>query len=258
MWRALTILGVLLISTAPLAAQQPCTTDASQIVSDLYKQLLERSPDAASAGMRERLAARRMTVAGLVRETVKSPEHAQRFLWPPVVAAAYRDVMGRAPTQDELRDDTLALATGRETVPALIAQIATRASSNEQDAVRILYRRLLGRDPDAKGLQELTQLAERQGIGAVAQQIVNGPEYDQRVGTSGLPGHNLDPYQDAVRVLYRHMLARAPDPIALQAYAEVGAASGFNAVVDQIIASPEYQRSFGDDTVPAARSRFCR
>jgi hypothetical protein len=258
MSRALTILGVLLISAAPLAAQQPCTTDASQIVADLYKQVLERSPDAASAGMTQRLAAHRVTVADLVREAVKSSEHAQRFLWPPVVAAAYRDVMGRAPTQDELRYDTIELAAGRKTVPALIAQIATRASSNEQDAVRILYRRLLGRDPDPQGLHDFTQLAERQGIGAVAQQIVNSPEYDQRVGTSGLPSHNLEPYQDAVRVLYRHMLGSTPDPIGLQAYAEVGATSGFNAVVDQIIASPAYQQSFGDDTVPGLRSRFCR
>ena len=258
MSRALTILGVLLLSTAPLAAQQPCTTDAAQIVSDLDKQLLERSPDTASGGMAQRLAARRVTVAGLVREAVTSSEHAQRFLWPPVVVSAYRDVMGRAPTQDELRSDTIELAAGRETVPALIAQIAGRASSNEQDAVRLLYRRLLGRDPDPLGLQGFAQLAERQGIGAVAQQIVNGPEYDQRVGTSGLPSHNLEPYQDAVRVLYRHMLARTPDPIGLQAYAEVGASSGFNAVVDQIIASAEYQRSFGDDTVPGARSRYCR
>jgi hypothetical protein len=258
MSRALTIFGVLLISTAPLAAQQPCTTDAAQIVSAVYKQMLERSPDAASAGMTQRLAAHRVTVADLVREAVTSSEHAQRFLWPPVVVAAYRDVMGRPPTQDELRYDTSELAAGRKTVPALIAQIATRASSNEQDAVRILYRRLLGRDPDPDGLRDLTTLAAREGIGAAAQQIVGSPEYDQRVGTGGLPSRNLEPYQDAVRVLYGHMLARTPDPIGLQAFAEVGATSGFKAIVDQLIASPEYQKSFGDDTVPGARSRFCR
>jgi phycobilisome linker polypeptide len=256
--RLFRLVAILLLLPIPVAAQQPCTSDASQIVADLYRQILERPSDPASAALTQRLAAHQVTVADLVRDVAKSSEHRGRFLWPPIVAAAYVDVMGRAPTPEELQLDTTELAAGRQTVPGLIARTATRASTSQQDAVQILYRRLLGRDPDPQAVHDLTLLAERQGIGAVAELIVRSPEYDQRVGTSGLPGRNLEPYQDAVRVLYRHVLARTPDPVGAQALAERAATSGFNAVADQLVASPEYQRSFGDDTVPGTRSRYCK
>jgi Ca2+-binding EF-hand superfamily protein len=82
MVRSIVIAGTLLLVPAFASAQQRCTSDANQVVTRIYQQVLERAPDAAAAQQTRRLANGEVTVRQLVMELAKSEEHTRRFLSP--------------------------------------------------------------------------------------------------------------------------------------------------------------------------------
>ena len=239
------------------AAQGDCVASAPRVVDDIYQQVLERPADQASAAITQDLAAGRTTVRDVVRHVATSPEHEERFFWTPIVRAVYQQILQREPSAQELHDAAADLAAGRRELPDFIARAATRAANNQDDAVRILYRRLLGREPDAGGLQAYTEMARRDGIEAVARSIVQSPEYRQRAGADGVPAEDLSAYQNGVRALYRHVLGRDPDAAGLQSLTRVATAGGFDEVVARMLDSPEYQRMYGTDVVPGRNVRYC-
>ena len=98
MLRVFLFIGVL-IGVAPIAsAQQPCTTDARQVVNEIYRHMLERSADPASAGYVDSLTKGDASVRDVVREIAKSPEHLQRFgKDAQAVDTLYRHILGRQP-----------------------------------------------------------------------------------------------------------------------------------------------------------------
>ncbi len=65
---------------------------------------------------------------------------------------------------------------------------ASEGTTATQNAVGTLYRHILGRQPDAGGLQSMTDLASRNGRAAVVDQIINSSEYSQTYGDWGVPG----------------------------------------------------------------------
>lgn len=237
--------------------QGDCVSSAPKVVDDIYQQVLERSADEASASLTQDLAAGRATVREIVARVAKSDEHEERFFWQPLVRNIYQQVMRREPNEQELRDTASALAAGRRQPAEVVARVAARATNNDEEAVRILYRRLLGREADEQGLRGFTDLARREGIEAVARDMIASPEYKQRAGTSGIPGQDAALYQSAVRSLYRHVLGRDPDPDGLEDLTRIAMGSGFDAVIDRMIASSEYTQMYGDDTVPGRRIRYC-
>ena len=80
MWRVVMSTFVALTFFASVAAaQQPCTSDANRVVSELYRHILERAPDAGAQNWQQQLASGRMTVREVVRNLVTSQEHTQRF-----------------------------------------------------------------------------------------------------------------------------------------------------------------------------------
>lgn len=244
---------------APAASAPQSCASASQIVDEAYHQVLERAPDASSAGFVTALQSGRMTVRDLVAQLARSREHLDRFFWQPLVTAVYRQVLQRNPTQQELEQATAQLSGRSMTVTQLVANTATRAANGEEDAVRILYRRLLGRDPDPSGLQAYTQMARTQGIDAVARAIVASPEYQQHAGSDQIPAQDFAAYQSAVTTLYRHVLGRAPDPAGLRDLTTMAATQGIDAVVTKMIDSPEYARMYGNDVVPGhPDARMCQ
>jgi phycobilisome linker polypeptide/uncharacterized protein DUF4214/EF hand domain-containing protein len=94
------------------AAQQPCTTDARQVVNELYRHMLERQPDAGSAHWVQQLESGRMTVRDEVRAIATSPEYKERFVYTESgentpyersVARLYRHLLGRQPDPDGQR-----------------------------------------------------------------------------------------------------------------------------------------------------------
>jgi hypothetical protein len=242
-----------------LAQPRPadCVSNPAQVVDDIYQQVLERPADAGSASFTQALQSGRMSVRDIVLQVAKSEEHARRFFWQPVVGAVYGQVLRREATGAELREGAAALAADPSALPRVIAQTAARAANGEEAGVRVLYRRLLGREPDPRGLQEATELARREGIETVARQIVASPEYRRRAGPGGLPVEDLEAYETAVRSLYEHLLGRAPDPEGLRNLTRIAAAQGAAAVIERMIDSPEYARQFGDNQVPGRDIRWC-
>jgi len=140
-------LALTLSPAIAMAQQQPCTTDARRVVNELYRHMLERQPDAGSAGWIQELQSGRSTVRELVRRIANSEEHTRRFNQP--------------------------VAEERVTYERSIAQ---------------LYRHILGRQPDAVGQRVHAELAQRQGIEAAIDRIVDSAEYDQQFGDWGVPG----------------------------------------------------------------------
>src|SRR2546422_1211987 len=112
MWRVLSLIVALTFVPLAASAQQPCTTDARRVVDELYRHMLERGADAASAEHVRQLQSGRMTVRNLVRDIAKSSEHNQRFIRqesgeePPYtrrVEPLYRHVLGRQPDRNGAR-----------------------------------------------------------------------------------------------------------------------------------------------------------
>jgi hypothetical protein len=239
------------------SGRQDCTSSAAEVVDDIYQQVLERPADQSSAALTQGLVAGRMTVRDIVARVAKSPEHAERFFWQPVVSAVYRQVLRREPTEEELRQGSSYLSAERGRLLEFVARTATRAANNNEEAVRILYQRLLGRDPDPSGLRTYTEMANRDGIDAVARSIVNSREYGDRAGGDRVPNEDVKAYERAVQSLYRHVLGRDPDPEGLRELTRIAAMNGFDAVVDRMVGSPEYARLFGNNVVPGRNVRYC-
>ena len=113
MWRVVTSTIVALsFFSSVAAAQQPCTTDASRVVSEVYRHILERAPDAGARNWEQALSSGRMNVRELVRTVAKSQEHMQRFgqteagegtPYERAVARLYRHILGRQPDESGQR-----------------------------------------------------------------------------------------------------------------------------------------------------------
>jgi hypothetical protein len=126
MYRAAAILTCALLYSSSVAAQQPCTTDAQQVVNELYRHMLERQPDAAATSWVRQLRSGRMTVRDVVLAIASSPEYTQRFMYPEAggrmsyrdsVSNMYRHILGRQPDPEGLRDFVrLAQQSGPEAV----------------------------------------------------------------------------------------------------------------------------------------------
>ena len=113
MWRVVTSAFIALTFVSSVAsAQQPCTTDAGRVVSELYRHVLERGPDAGAQHWQQQLANGSMTVREVVRNLVTSQEHTQRFgqteagegtPYERAVARMYRHILARQPDADGQR-----------------------------------------------------------------------------------------------------------------------------------------------------------
>ena len=251
------LLAFVLVSAGEAHAQS-CTTSAAQIVDDVYKQVLERPADPGSALFTEALLSGRMSVRDVVAAVAKSPEHLERFFWQPLVTTVYREVLRRNPSPQEQRIAVRDLMQNPGSVDSFVAHTATRAANNEQEAVRILYQRLLGREPDPGGLQSAIALAQRQGIAAVAESIVNSEEYQRRTYGRGIREATITPYEHGVAALYQHLLERPPDPEGARDLTQLASVYGLDSVVDRIVSSREYVGRYGEQGVPGrADVQFC-
>jgi hypothetical protein len=124
MVRALSLVAVLALAPAAAQAQQPCTSDARQVVNELYRNMLERSADRGSDVLIQRLN-QGATVREVVREIARSPEHTQRFARPGNAAAnraavtnLFRHILGRQPDPGGL--EAHATALGKQGVAAVV------------------------------------------------------------------------------------------------------------------------------------------
>jgi len=148
MWRVLTsTIVALTVFASAAAAQQPCTTDTGRVVSELYRHVLQRAPDAGAQHWEQQLASGNMTVREVVRNLATSQEHQQRF-----------------------------------------GQTESGEGTPYERAVARVYRHVLARQPDPQGQQAHARLAQQQGIDAVVNSLLNSQEYTQQFGNWGVPG----------------------------------------------------------------------
>ena len=93
------------------------------------------------------------------------------------------------------------LQSGRSTVREIVRQIANSPEHTQrfnqpvpeervtyERSIGELYRHILGRQPDAVGQRVHAELAQRQGVGAAIDRIVDSSEYDRQFGDWGVPG----------------------------------------------------------------------
>jgi hypothetical protein len=257
MWRSCVVLATILVVPG-LANGQPCTSNAGDIVDSLYRQILERAADRAGSDYVQQLASGRATVREVVADLAKSPEHRAR-LWEPVVVATYRQVRNAAPGREHMQSVARNLAEGRQTLDDVAVAFATEEIQSQapETAVVAMYRRLLGRDPSEGDVAHYKERLQREGAQAVATTIVASPEYRERFGRNAVPAQGVSAYEGPVRMLYRHLLGRDADPQGLAGFTRVASESGFDAVVDQILASAEYREKFGEQGVPGGTQRYC-
>lgn len=106
MWPVAVLVSALALVPSLASAQQPCTTDAQQVVEQIYRQVLERSADSGASVWVDRLKSG-TTVREIVRAVAKSPEHIQRFgNQDPdeAVEDAYRHLLNRGPDPEGMRN----------------------------------------------------------------------------------------------------------------------------------------------------------
>lgn len=139
MYRATILLFALVLTPALASAQQPCTTDARRVVNELYRHMLERQADPASAQWVQELQGGRSTVREIVRNIANSEEHTQRFHMADSADAAayqrsvsdlYRHILGRQPDAIGLR--VHADFARRQGLPATINRIVDSAEYDRQ------------------------------------------------------------------------------------------------------------------------------
>jgi hypothetical protein len=114
------------------AAQQPCTTDARQVVEQAYRQILERSTDPAASASIDSLS-RGTTVREIVRTLARSSEHLQRFgnqARENAVVDMYRHLLNRGPDPEGLKN-AVNLVNRRGIVP-LIDQLVDSPEYRQQ------------------------------------------------------------------------------------------------------------------------------
>jgi hypothetical protein len=262
MCRAIPIVIASALITSSVTAQQPCTSDANEVVTAIYQQILERDPDRQSRIFMYDIASGRGTVRRNVAEIALSQEHQQRFLWPHVAEAAFRATRNARPNEGELDAAVQALSMGRAGVSDVVAQFAAAEAMTASPNMRVLvlYTRLLSREPDETA-PRYEQMSERMGIGRLSQMIVQSQEYSERVGPNGIPRYQPgDAYAGAVRVLYRHLLGREADPHGLKGASEFAVARGLPALIPYFLSSPEYMDKFGENRVPGpgeGRVAYC-
>jgi hypothetical protein len=178
---------------------------------------------------------------------------------PQIVDDVYQQVLER-PADEASRGLTQALASGQMTVRDVVREVATSPEHAErffwQPAVQNLYRRLLGRDADPEGLQVFTERARTSGLVAAQRDIMASPEYKQK-GHPAAPAELGSAYEVGVRSLYRHLLGRDPDPVGLRDLTQRAMRDIFEAVVDRMLTSPEYERLVGVNGVPGRNITYC-
>jgi Ca2+-binding EF-hand superfamily protein len=137
-------------------------------------------------------------------------------------------------------------------VLAMSPSLAMAQQSCTTDARRVvdeLYRHMLERSADAGSQGWVDRLNSGTTVREIVRQIAQSPEHMQRF-FNGSEGSTAN--QNAVATLYRHILGRQPDAGGLQSMTDVANRNGRAAVVDQIINSVEYTRTYGDWGVPGS------
>ena len=114
------------------------------------------------------------------------------------VDAVYRSLLER-PARGEGNARAEQLRSGQTTVREIVREIAKSPEHRERflittshnarvNAVTVLYRHLLGREPDAPGLNSHAAALANTDVGEIIDAMINSAEYQQKYGDNTVPG----------------------------------------------------------------------
>ena len=135
---------------------------------------------------------------------------------------------------------------------ALVPSFAIAQQPCTTDARRVvdeLYRHMLERTAGAASQPWVDRLNSGMTVRELVRDIAKSPEHMQRFHNTS-EGANAN--RNSVGTLYRHILGRQPDAGGWDALTNVANQQGLPAVVDTIINSDEYTRTYGDWGVPGS------
>ena len=135
---------------------------------------------------------------------------------------------------------------------AMAPNVALAQQPCTTDARRVvdeLYRHMLERTADPSSQGWVDRLNSGTTVRDIVRQIAHSPEHMQRFHKSS-EGSTAN--RNTVGTLYRHILARQPDPGGWDAMTNTANQRGLDAVVDDIVNSEEYTRTYGDWGVPGS------
>jgi len=136
-------LNIILFSVAlapgVAAAQQPCTSDARQVVDQVYRQILSRPVDGSGASnWASQLTYHRATVRDVIARIAKSDEFTRKFM-----------------SENQGRRDQMSYERGVDTI----------------------YRKLMNRTPTNDERTQYARIASNEGFGAVIDEILSSQQY---------------------------------------------------------------------------------
>jgi hypothetical protein len=143
------------------------------------------------------------------------------------------------------------------TLAPSVALAQQPCTPDARHVVNELYRHMLERQADPGSAHWVQQLESgRLTVREVVRAIAKSPEHRERFHyTEAGEG---TPYERSVARLYRHLISRQPDASGQQAHARLAQSRGYEAVVDRIIDSAEYDQQFGDWGTPGSGGvRYC-
>ncbi len=294
MWRFAVLVSALTVIPSVASAQQPCTADARQVIEQVYRQVLERSPDPGASGYLEHLS-RGATVREIVRAIAKSPEHLQRVGSQDrdeMVVDVYRHLLGRAPEPeavnragifatmrgsasliDQIVDSQEYLQRfGDWTVPGSSLRYCAGGEQASRQARRVPIPQSSEntRQPCTVNARRIIQQVYRQvlerspdpGASGWLEHLSRGATVREIVRAIAKSPEHLQRVgsqdrNNMVVDVYRHLLDREPDAEAMNRAGVFASMRGPASLIDQIVDSPEYLERFGDWTVPGSRVRYC-
>lgn len=134
----------------------------------------------------------------------------------------------------------------------LAASAQQPCTTDARRVVDELYRHMFERGADAGSADHVRALESgRTTVRNLVRDFAKSSEHTQRFMQRETGEER--PYIRSVERLYRHVLGRQPDADGARGYAEMVERDGnSNRVVDALVNSPEYNRSFGDWGVPGS------
>jgi Ca2+-binding EF-hand superfamily protein len=141
---------------------------------------------------------------------------------------------------------------------ALAPSLAMAQQPCTTDARRVvdeLYRHMLERTADPSSQSWVDRLSSGMTVRELVRQIAKSPEHMQRFHKTS---EGASANRNTVGDMYRHILGRQPDPGGWDSMTNLANQSGPEAVVDRIVNSEEYTRTYGDWGVPGSGGlMFC-
>ncbi len=137
----------------------------------------------------------------------------------------------------------------------VVALAQQPCTTDARHVVDELYRHVLERSADPSSSAWVNKLQSGSTVREVIHAIADSPEHLQRFYNAN---EGAVANERAVGNLYRHILGRQPDAGGLRSYTDMAATRGLEAVAHSILASDEYNRTFGDWGVPGSGGvRYC-